>query len=356
MTDIVIKPYEEDYFASYVKFAQQNWGNLSYQSTRDYISWLYEANFAGEKKPTDFLLAVLKSGDVVGVIHKMRFNWQKGESVVAIPAVHNLMVAPGHQHGTGLRLILASIAGEQHALLPGARGPLADFYGKILKCQKVDSYWYRKILAPVRGCFSYLSNKFIRSNTNVKFILDGSILVKNKLSYNLGYTISLAPSSDVIDRMIDSLNNREADTIKPYWTKEQFIWRFMHHSGTKHLFIYKESIDRITDFIIISLGPYRGFNVARLIEISTSSTESLQTMIGVAEKIIKIFGGHILLIFSSNKRINQMFQELKIKTIKNMPTTFFYHKKRNECLNYDFNGSPGDFGFESILSQIREQP
>jgi len=80
-----------------------------------------------------------------------------------------------------------------------------------------------------------------------------------------------------------------------------------------------------------------------------SSKNHLKGMLQKTERLLKRAGGHVLLIFCANSKLNGMLQQSGYKPIKNPPETFFYHKRRKEIFsNPCLNGSAGDLGFEAI--------
>jgi len=246
----------------------------------------------------------------------------------------------------GIKMLRFSFSKENHVLVPGVARDQGNLY-KFLGCQQVSSCWYRKILTPVKGAFFLGLKKVL--NFNIPSAYFTSSEFKNVKHQSQAFKVTIDPSEIIIKKIISQLNKKPSDTLSVYWTLELFRWRFFHPSGPKHLLVYKDSEHDIEDFLILSLGPRRGLNVARVVEMEASSSEVLKHLMQTAERIIIIFRGHILLVFSSSQKMNDMLHELKYKLVKNSPNTYFYHKNKNDLFqSFSFNGSAGDFGFEAI--------
>lgn len=345
MDNIEFSSFKEKYYKPYHEFASREWGNLCYQSSLNYIHWLYKENPCGGILENDFLLGI-NNGSVIACIHKMRLSWNLHGEIKTVPALHNLMVSEEFRHGLGFTFLMRSVMGEDHALIPGVGPFLAEAYRK-LKYQHVNSCWYRKILTPVKGGMILGLKKIINYQVPGRYF--SSTDVSGKKNSSSSIQLSFDPPDEIIGALLSILNQKPGDQVFPHWSVEQFKWRFFHPLGPRHLLIYCPSQDQIKDFIILSLGPRNGLNVGRIVEMDTSSKNRLKSMLQEAEKVLKRFGGHVLLIFSSNSRLNEMLRQLSYKPIKNPPETFFYHKRRKEIFdNPCLNGSAGDLGFEAI--------
>jgi hypothetical protein len=346
MPDIQLESFQGKYLKAYAEFAREAWGESCYQSSEKYLNWLYKENPCRSSSEEDLILG-LAEDKVVGCIHKLRLMWKNKNKVIFIPTIHNLVISEKYRkQWFGIKILKLSFARENHVLVPGVAENQGNLY-KFLKCQQVGSSWYRKILTPVKGAI-YLSLKKI-SGFNVSPALFTSPDFQDIKNLNNSLKISLEPNETVAQKIISQLNIRSSGTLSPYWTLEQFQWRFFHPLGPRHLLVYKDSGHEINDFLILSLGPRRGLNIARIVEMEASSSVILESLIQAAEKIIKIYGGHILLIFSASSKMNNMLLELKFKLIRNSPKTYFYHQDKSDFLQpVSFNGSAGDFGFEAI--------
>lgn len=346
MPEVQLDFFQRKYLRPYTEFAEEAWGKSCYQSSSKYLNWLYKENPCRKSSEEDLILGI-DEGKVVGCIHKTGWMWKNKDQTKYIPTIHNLMVAEKYRKGWfGIKLLKLSVSGEKHALVPGVAKNQASLW-KFLKCQQVDSCWYRKILAPIKGAF-YLSLKKL-FNYNVPNSFFTLSRFQNKKFPDDPVKVTLEPDELIIQKIISQLNKNPSATLSTYWTLELFRWRFFHPLGPKHLLIYKDSEYAIEDFLILSLGPRRGLNVARIVEFEASSSQALKHLMQVAERIIKVFGGHILLIFCASRKLNERLQESNLKPIRDSPNTYFYHKNSDALFHsVQFNGSAGDFGFEAI--------
>ena len=168
MNDVKWVPFENRYIYKYQRFAENCYGPKSYQVKQNYIDWLYNENPLSLGME-DFLIGVSEvQNHVVGCIHKMRFRWNYQGQLIDLPALHNLMVDKDFRHGIGFMLVMASVANEEHALIPGVEQPFSEFYKK-LKYQRVTANWYRKLLKPIRGTVIYASNKFLNYSPKERY-------------------------------------------------------------------------------------------------------------------------------------------------------------------------------------------
>ena len=346
MPSVELEPYRKKYLKTYVKFAQEGWGGHCHQSSENYINWLYKENPCATSSKEGFTLALFE-GKIIGCIHKMQLMWRVKKQIESIPAIHNLIVAENHRRkGCGILLLKDSFAGENHALVPGVIKGQENIY-KFLKCQKINSLWYRKILTPLRGTYYLAKKRLFNYNAPPAFFTSDNFHKIRNLSSHVKVTIQ--PNDDLIEKVISLLNKESPEMISMHWDMGRFKWRFFHPLGPRHLLIYKESENEIKDFLILSLGPKKGLNIARIIEVEASSLETLDLLMKMAEKATKLIGGHLLLNFSTSPRLTDLLAKLKYKLIKSSPDTFFYHKNKKAIFHSSsFNGSAGDFGFESI--------
>ena len=345
MSEVEFKSYQDNFFKAYAKFAKEEMGELCYQSSEDYVNWLYNENPYENSSKSDLILGFAK-GKVVGCIHKMRLMWKIEDQFADIPAVHDFMVAKKFRHGCGIFLLKRSFSGEKHVLVPGVAQNQGDLY-RLLKCQQINSSWYRKVLNPVRGTIRLGLNIVFNFNSRPAFFISSHVSKLSDLIPHLKITV--CPNEETIQRIIPHLNRKPRDIVSLHWTMERFRWRFFHPIGPKHLLIYKESESDIKDFLILSLGPRRGLNVGRVVEMEASKLENLRILIHAAEKIVRNMGGNLLILFSAYSKLNNMLLEIKYKKMKTPPGTYFYHKNSRDIFSsYSFNGSAGDHGFEAL--------
>ena len=300
-------PFEDSFFENYQKFTWKHFGELSYQAKKNYIHWLYQENPLSLKKE-DFLLGISESQNhVVGCIHKMRLPWNYQKNLIDVPALHNLMVDENYRHGIGFMLVMASVANEQHALMPGVGQPFIEFYQR-LKYQKVTASWYIKLLKPFQGGFFYTSNKFFNYSSKARYF-DRS---KHNHSRSINFSTTTSPDNTMLEQIAGAINLKDPKLISPWWNAEQLKWRFFHPFGPKHILIYERFTETIKNFAILSLGPHRGINIARILVLNSSSSESLKQLIGSIKTVGKKNGGHMVQFVCADKETNNRLTENRL--------------------------------------------
>ncbi|MBU0579649.1 MAG: hypothetical protein KKA19_00590 [Candidatus Margulisbacteria bacterium] len=342
MSKIELVPYENHFFESYQQFAWRNWGKGTYKADQNYLNWLYKENPSVNKSKMDFLIATVDGKDVVGSIHKMRAFWRINNEEVEIPAIHNLLVDKKYQSGYGLFLITSSLKGHEHIFVPAVADPISEVYEK-LHCQRLDVFWYRKVLNPVAATTGYLLNKHFKMITHKKYFNEKWQIKSPE------FKVTINPSFEILSKIVKTLRKRNSGyNVHPAWDEVWLKWRFFHKIGPKHLLIFSERGEDL-DFLILSLGPRHGLNTCRIIEASVENSALMKKMLKAIEKMLKKNGIQLFLVFTADPKLNNNLVQNGWQPLKNTPKTFIYHKnKKEQFSNYAFNALVGDFGLESI--------
>jgi len=347
-TEIRWAPFEEKYWRAYLQFARQQFGESAYQASERYLCWLYKENPSKGENYSDFIIGMTKENEIIACIHKMRITWKVNGSNVDIPAIHNLMVTKEYRTGVGLMLIMAAFSGEEHALIPGTAMPVSALYQK-LRCQKIDACWYRKVLTPIKGALSLGLHKTFGYRVTDRYF---EFINSRVLNINSSYKITTAPNHSLMRKLVDGMNVISHAQAFPYWSVEQFHWRFFHPMGPRHVAIFQDSQESISNFMILSLGPRKGLNVGRVIAMGASSKENLAFLFKVSESIIKDLGGHVFLIFCGDSKMNNMMGSLKWgRFARPGADSFIFHKNRRPFRSIAFGAAAGDHGFEALGSR-----
>jgi hypothetical protein len=343
--EITIVPYEEKYFDSYAELVQKYFGKNCFQANRKFIEWLYESP---HQKASDFCIAITEQNKVVGFGNKMRLTWSVNGELIPVATGHNLLVAAEHRTGIGIKIIYTHLMTEKYVLVLASTPPLSNLHGKL--GQQIPTCWYRKVICPIKGAAIKLGRKLnIYNKNNIELNKN----IENNFSTDT-YGISLRPDDDTINSIIQILNNKNEIGAFPFWNYGEFYWRFFHEKGPKHVLIYNKIKDTYKDFLIISLGIHKDFNLARIVEMSATSSQSLHALLSWGETVLKKLNAHVLSIVCGDERLNGMLQECGWTPQKNSPNSFFLTKNRRKTIeSFSFNGSAGDFGFESSLTKIR---
>jgi len=340
-----IIPYVDDYWNSYHEFAKSEWGVNSYQAQKNYVRWLYDENPSPNKLPTDFLIVVSTQNRVVGCIHKLRMPWIFQSNSIEIPTIHNLVVDREHRGHYGLPLILKSLRADEYGIVPGTAPPLSGIFDK-LKCQPIIVHWHRKVLRPFTGIMQLVMQKLLKKCNYSYFVPE--INFQNNSHFN----ITTQPPPDILLKIANTLNKRtNINEVHSFWNESWLKWRFFHEIGPKHLLIYKtiNGTDDI-DFMIISLGPRHGLNVARLVEFSVTNRDTFITLLSQAENYAKKARAHVFLAYIPETNTKNVILTSRWKKIHPSPAnTYFYHRNK-ECYfdRYIMSASTVDCGFEAI--------
>ena len=335
--------YNSSHFQAYRDFARKCFGEKAYQSNKNYIAWLYQENTLSRRED-DFLIGILEDGRVIGCLHKMRLNWSYRGKIVEVPAFHNYMVAPDFRHAAGFFLLMKALSNEQHALIPGAGAVTSELYQK-LGFQEAKASWYLKTLRPIQAAFLMGARKFLNRPFKARYF-DSSRLEKASSS---DFSLTLLPTDDLIEQLVEAMNSHEPEVAAPLWTVSQLKWRFFHELGPRHLLIYEDSPRTIRSFAILSLGPRRGLNLGRIVELNASSVDSLRQLLHQVVTVTRESQGHVLQFSSADQKTNDWLALIGWKSRRSHARSYFYHKIKNQHFeHYSFNSNAGDFGFEAI--------
>ena len=335
--------YNSSYSRAYRHFARKCFGEQAYQSNKNYIAWLYQENLLSRQED-DFLIGVLEDGRVIGCLHKMRLNWNYRGNIVEVPAFHNYMVDPDFRHAAGFFLLMKALSNEQHALMPGTGRVTSEIYEK-LGFQEAKTSWYLKILRPIHGAFIMSARKFLSRPFRARYF-DSPRLEETSSS---GFSVTLSPTDDLLEPLVGAMNSHEPEVAAPLWTVEQLKWRFFHSLGPRHLLIYEDSPRTIRSFAILSLGPRRGLNLGRIVELNAASVDSLRQLLHQVVAVTRESQGHVLQFLSADQKTNDWLALIGWKSRRSHAKSYFYHKIKNQRFeHYSFNSNAGDFGFEAI--------
>lgn len=343
MHEITWIPFSKTYLRNYQDFARKYYGDDAYQAKEDYINWLYRENPLSSDE-NDFLIGVHTERNIlVGCIHKMQMKWAINGKTFSMPALHNLIVDEEHRHGIGFMLVMAAVAGEEQAHMPGVEEPFSNFY-KTLKYQKINAHWYRKLLKPISASFLLVTKKMIDRKGSATYF-DPEAMIK----IDGNYKVEFSPNKDLLQQIASSLNEKNKDTYAPFWTEEQIKWRFFHPIGPRSILIYENFQDSIKNFAIVSMGPRKGLNISRILALKSSSEQSLDKLLKNIFNLLSDQGSHLIQLVSADKNLNNSLKSIGWNHLKDSPDTYFYHRNRNQRFaDYSFTGSAGDFGFEAI--------
>lgn len=339
--------WEPDHAEAYRRFARRTFGPGSYQARDAYLRWLYDHRPGGGPERKGFLLAVTGTGEVVGCIHKMPLPWTVDGRDVVIPAAHNLMVAPEHRSGLGLALIMACFDGEDHVLIPGATKQAAAIYDR-LGCQQVEGSYYRKVIRPLSGGLALAGSRLGTGGARPRRFPREAPSSQGSRD-RTGLRVSHAPTGDLLAALSDGMNAAACGEARPRWNPELVRWRFFHAAGPRHVLVHVEGEAPLRSFAIASLGPRRGLNVGRILGAGADTAEALASVLEATQRSIARAGGHVLIFYCGDERLDGLFQACGWTPRPDPPGTYFHHRRDLQPFKgYSVMGGAADYGFEAL--------
>ncbi|MRR54713.1 MAG: hypothetical protein EG822_09415 [Deltaproteobacteria bacterium] len=332
--------YESAFYDQYKIFAQNQFGIGSYQSSENYLKWLYCEN-PHSRGYSDLIVGILEDGRVIGFIHKMRLPWKVEGETVLFPSLHNLVVKQEFRSGAGFWLMKKSIHGEEHALIPGVVQPLSTAYIEM-RCQPMPSSWFKFVLSPFSA---FVALGFHR--------LTGKCFFRNRfalpLNRNIGdFRVTKSPEVSELEQIAHYLNSASgANHI--VWDADLVRWRFFHELGPKHALI--RHLKNTDEFAVVSFGQRSGLNIARIIVVSDGFI--LDTgLYSFLKNEVKKAGASALFFMTTKQHVAAAMVQRGFTSYKVSPDTYIYHKNKNTEFDAKFGSESTDVGFESIVTEL----
>lgn len=338
---IRVATLENSRVESYLKFAEKEFGRHAYQADSRYLDWLYEANPHAVDGKRSCFIAVSEDDRIVGCIHKMHL--MQGPECSPLAVLHNLMVDERHRGGIGFLLAKNAAARESQVYIPGVVPPLANLYPKM-GYRRLPSAWYRKVINPVRGAVALVAKKVLKRPMSARYF-------ESSVSTSLEpFDVTCGPDEGLLEGVAEAINRGAESGWAPWWDAPSIRWRFFHPAGPRHALIYQESGGEVADLAVVSLGPRHGVNVGRVLALVASSSIALKALMDRVEVIVNDRGGHVLLTYATDRRLNRMLSDIGMPGIKDPPHSYALHRKGPAPAAYALMGGAGDFGFEAIPS------
>ncbi|MCX7418958.1 MAG: GNAT family N-acetyltransferase [Planctomycetia bacterium] len=331
--------------AAYLKFAATQFGATKSAANERYLSWLYEHNpFGGQW--SDSLMAVTAAGDVVGCVHAMNVPWRVGQERVVVPAIHNLMVAPEHRQGIGMKMVMKTLQQHDLSIIPSAVEPLGMLYRR-LKCVPLASNWYRRVLSPLKIGWQLGAQKVMGWNPTACHFPQGVSAVRLPSAHGAAWWATV-PTDTQLEQLANVFNAARTTASGPEFSPEFLRWRFFHELSPRHAVVWLEENGIISDSVILSLGPRQGFNVGRIIAAQASESGRFAALVKLAEHLIQKHGGTLLFTFCASPELNQIYADMGWKPQVNGPQTFLSARKGTLPTAVSLNGEAVDIGFEAL--------
>lgn len=333
--------------AAYLQFASQQFGAGTSAANGSYVRWIYEQNPFGGRW-ADSLMAVTSSGEVVGCMHAMRIPWRIENESVVVPANHNLIVAPEYRQGIGTRMVMQALRQHDLSVIPSAVEPLGMLYRR-LGCVRVESLWYRRVLRPLKVGWQLGVQKLSGRNSSPCYFPVETPSTRLPSAHGAAWWTT-APTDPQLEQLADVFNADRTTTSGPEFSPEFLRWRFFHELSPRHAVVWLEEDGRISDAVVLSLGPRHGFNVGRIVAAQASGVDRFAALVKLAEHLIRRQGGTLLFTFCACPRLNQIYSTMGWRPQANGPQTYLSSPRNCPPLAVSFNGEAIDIGFEALPS------
>ncbi len=331
----------------YLKFAARQFGAASSAANERYLNWMYEQNPFGGRW-ADSLMAVTSTSEVVGCVHAMNVPWRIDNELVVVPAIHNLMVAPEHRQGVGTRMVMKALQRHELSIIPSAVEPLGLLYRR-LKCERVESHWYRRVLRPLKVGLQLGAKKLAGWTPSACHFPTAVPATRLPSAHGVALWTTV-PTDQQLEQLAEVFNAARTTASGPEFSPEFLRWRFFHELGPRHAVVWLEANGCISDAVILSLGPRHGFNVGRIVAARASDTAQFAALTKLAEHLIRQHGGTLLFMFCACPELNRTYSAMGWKPLANGPHTYLSSRRKGQPLLVSFNGEAVDIGFEALPS------
>jgi hypothetical protein len=159
--------------------------------------------------------------------------------------------------------------------------------------------------------------------------------------------ITPTPDEKTIDACAAALNDLAGESARPVWSRQRFVWRFLHPFGPRHLIARSGN----RTFAIFSCGVRKGIRIGRLVDAAFDDRERFVELLRWATRLLARRGVVVSWSCSSHAALNAAIAELRWKAITPAPRSFFFRRGADPPAAAAVNASAGDFGFESILDR-----
>jgi hypothetical protein len=322
-----------DDLESLINFSKKTFGDEEYQSSREYIEWLYTQNPYSEGY-SDCLIAKNELDEVVGCIHKMRLPLSSKTHLDTIASLQNLMVDEFHRAGLGILMLKKSFLNEKFIIAPGVSGDLKKAY-RIYQFRELNGYWGRKILSPALLFLNFIESKILGKYFNLK---------KLNSAKDAGIKFIIEPTNDDLLDLKSIIKIYDPNHSHHNWDINLIRWRYFSPTGPKHILVKSENS---SSAMLISYGHRKNLKVARIIEAFGGANINLirNLMTG-----LKKAGISVLLAYTTSDKNSEIFKACGLLPVTPSPSTFTGGVDHVKHQTIDISAGLTDIGFESINS------
>ncbi|MGJ0531958.1 hypothetical protein [Methylocystis sp.] len=309
MASYSVMSYTPEWRESYMKFVEKNFGRSAYQGRQRYLDWLYMQNPHG-RRYRDFSVVVLDNSEVVGCIHKLRFELSgPGETATLNGvAVQNLMVDVDHRNGAGFLLFRDIISKDRLFVAPGAIGEVAAAYEKLCN-HHLQAYWGSKFVHPR---VMQLIRRFSGGIVTRESVLESWDRIRPE-----GAAISL-DYSEKLDHVL-------SDVSPDVSLRKDFLkWRLFDETRVRTIALFDNNGKSC---LLLVVGKRKKIPVCRVFFTKFDNKEAGVLLMKAAFNLAGELGCLVALITSNDPNMESIGINLKIKTKNPPPQTYIYAKK-----------------------------
>ncbi len=339
-----IVPGSEVPLEAILTFARRIYGTHSHQAKEAYYRWSGANPAHPAATAAHAVVAITATGEVVGLVNRIPMTWLVDGKPQVIPGIGDLSVDEEHRKGgLGLRLIMQSTRGSEHAFVNGSNPNSSPLF-RGLKYQEITgAFWGRALLAPVSTSWRYGLYRLTRIGPRPPGPVHAMVHGR--------FAVTTTPDDALLGRIAGYLNLAPAAT-KLQWTVDTLRWRFFHPLGPHHLLIHSADRDNTPEAVmVLSIGSRRGLRIGRILAHRCDTEKAFGELLGAAKAIGKTGGVDVLAGFTFAPSEARVMRAAGLHGIRNPPATFFFHKRRiEEPLFQDVlvQGAASDLGLEGI--------
>jgi hypothetical protein len=344
---ITVVPGSEALHAAVLSHASIMHGARSHQAATGYRHWLYSCAPHVPEGIAAMRVALDEQQRVIGIADRLFLPWMVHGTVERIPALIDLSVREEQRSGgAGVRLILSASSDVPHLFVNGSNPNSAPVFRGLRYQELTGGFWGRKVLSPLGTAWKLARQRLMAAQSS-RFDL-------SRLLPHLDAEATCSPTSAVLDELA-SLTTLDATPVRPHWTTDTLRWRFFHPEGPPHILLTDRSPSGVLQHALIAtVGYQRGLHVLRpLLHLGDPARLRLHTAPALVRAATRA-GVHVMAVFAWDTTEAQVWRSLGCRARKDVPGTFFQHKRRSDIDQFTEVRVPAaasDLGFDAIAVQ-----
>jgi GNAT superfamily N-acetyltransferase len=320
-------------------------GAWAHQASARYRHWLYSCAPHVPEGIAAMRVALDEQQRVIGIADRMFLPWMVHGTVERIPALIDLSVREEHRSGgAGVRLILSASTDVSHLYVNGSNANSAPVFRGLRYQELTGAFWGRMVLSPLGTAWKLARQRIAAS--------PGAAFDMGRMLPHLDLEATTTPTAAVLNELA-ALAASDPVPVRPHWTADMLHWRFFHAEGPPHVLLVQRSPARaIQHALIATVGIHRGLHVLRpllqLGDVRLLRTHTAPTLVREAARA----GVHVMAVFAWDTNESQVWRSLGCLERKDVPGTFFQHKRRSDMERFNHVRVPAaasDLGFDAIV-------